>query len=298
VAKTKALAVLEKGGLPAELMDAFAPFINEQAEALKTTSTGISKLSAKGGTFRIGDRDFGRQIEVVVLGAVFLNTFFDAAFVEGEVKTPDCFAIGLDDKGLIPDPTAPKIQGWKQRDAAPPEGEKRACTTCWANAFGTAERSPTGRGKACQNRFRLALLHPDELKALAEGKVLNPVLFEIPPSSRIGWAKFSTAVVDGRACGMKLPLFGPVIQLSIKAKGGAWEIEPSLVTNGDGKPTLTFNSREMALKLAEVATAAKVELLRPYASVGAPSEGGPTRRKSSGADRKFVPVKHKARKTA
>ncbi len=127
------------------------------AKASKMSAKGRIKaaggeyISTKGGKFSIGDRIIGDSFPAVVIGAVYENSWFDSKFVEGEPSCPACFAIAYDEEDLAPHPDSPVPQA-------------ETCEECEKNQWGSSEE---GRGKACGNRFRLAVVHGDDTKANA-----------------------------------------------------------------------------------------------------------------------------------
>lgn len=111
-------------------------------------STG-QLLSIKGGILRYGDQAMpGNQALVVVLDSVHENTYFDSRYDPDNPTAPTCYAFGSGDAEMAPHPSMAAFPEYFK-----PQSE--TCTGCKWNQFGSAN---TGRGKACQNRRRLAML--------------------------------------------------------------------------------------------------------------------------------------------
>lgn len=105
-------------------------------------------LSIKGGLFQLGEDVLGDQLIVCVLQSIWENTYFQGKYVEGVPQAPTCYAYGRSAEEMAPHPSMAE-----HPDHFVPQSND--CATCPMNEWGSAE---TGRGKACQNRERLALI--------------------------------------------------------------------------------------------------------------------------------------------
>lgn len=103
-------------------------------------------ISTKGGKFSMGDTVIGNVMDVIVLDYLFENSFYDTPYVDGEANSPACFALDYDEDDMAPHSTSPN----KQADS---------CDECPMNAWGSGD----GKGKACGNRRRLAVVAPDDM---------------------------------------------------------------------------------------------------------------------------------------
>jgi hypothetical protein len=109
-----------------------------------TTAPASSKISTKGMMFTLPDgKSSAGPLNCVVLDYTNMNTYYEAAYVEGQYAEPDCMAVGREIKSMAPSDTVTN----KQSDA---------CDICPKNEFGSK-----GRGKACQNKVLLAILPED-----------------------------------------------------------------------------------------------------------------------------------------
>lgn len=105
-------------------------------------------LSISGGVLKIGDDEIeGNQLCVVILDSVYVNAYYAQKWEAGQKTAPKCFAIAVEDDDLAPHPS---MEG---SDYFEPQHDQ--CAGCPMNAYGSAD---TGRGKACGNRRRLALI--------------------------------------------------------------------------------------------------------------------------------------------
>jgi hypothetical protein len=123
----------------------------QQAEkyAAQEQLQGGTFLSTRGGVLKFGDEEMpGNQACVIVLDCVHENTLYTERFDDDKRASPICYAFGRDSDEMAPHPSM----------AQHPEyfvAQNATCSGCPANAWGSAD---TGRGKACQNRRRLALI--------------------------------------------------------------------------------------------------------------------------------------------
>lgn len=103
--------------------------------------------------------------------------YYIGVYQEGANQPPDCASID----GIKPDPGVPSPQN-------------KVCGTCRHNAFGTAPNG--GRGKACQDHIRTAvLLLPYMTKKIMGGKpLIAPVFLKIPPDSLKSWKAYGESL--------------------------------------------------------------------------------------------------------
>ncbi len=148
----------------------------KEGKAPKEKPLAGNFISANGGkmVFSIGGAKLGDVIECVVIGWRFENSWHDYGYVAGEPYPPTCFSVGVDEDEMQSHETSPDRQG----------GANHGCIDCELNEWG----SGIGKGKACGNRRRLALV-VDADKGKPEIKMLS-----IPPTSLANWKKFMESV--------------------------------------------------------------------------------------------------------
>jgi hypothetical protein len=112
---------------------------------------------------------------------VLLNKYYSIAYDGDNIQPPDCYAFGRDEKKLAPH----EVAGKKQCEF---------CANCAKNQFGSAAQ---GRGKACSNRRKLALVEAGTLlnrkfKAYDKEELerANVGYLEIPPTSINTWGAY------------------------------------------------------------------------------------------------------------
>lgn len=120
----------------------------EEYAAQEANVGGGAFFSIKGGTLAFNGNPIpGNQMAVVILDSILANVFYPGEYDPDSPQTPVCYAFGRDEKTLAPHDESEE----KQNDA---------CDGCPKNQFGTADR---GKGKACANRRRLALIPAGEI---------------------------------------------------------------------------------------------------------------------------------------
>lgn len=111
--------------------------------------TGGTFLSVRGGTMSIGEEQMpGNQVCVIILDAVKENTYYAGAYDPENAAAPTCYAFGRGVEDMAPHPSMEA-----HPDYFVPQSSD--CASCQWNVYGSADK---GKGKACQNRRRLALI--------------------------------------------------------------------------------------------------------------------------------------------
>ena len=154
-------------------------------------------ISIRNSKFSFQGNDLGSTLDVVVLNHAFINSYYDSLYDPDNPSPPACFAIALDDDGMAPHETSPNPQG---------DEVNGTCVGCWANQFGSDAR---GRGKACKNNRRLAVIpgHDGWEESLAEPQI---AYLSVPPTSLAAWRGY----VNKLGKGMKKPTFAFVTRMT------------------------------------------------------------------------------------
>ena len=131
-------------------------------------------LSARGGTLMLGDEVLpGNQACVIILDAIFENTYYAGKF-DPDVKAPPvCYAFGRGPEGQAE--MAPHES--MQADLSYFEPQSTDCASCKWNEWGSAD---TGRGKACQNRRRLSVIPAGYYKPKRGSRDMDLEIFDDP----------------------------------------------------------------------------------------------------------------------
>lgn len=139
-----------------------------------------ASIGIKGKKFKYKDEVIGRVASFVIVDFIRANSFYDEAFHEDEIVLPGCMALSVDGEDMAPVPGCPS----QQNDT---------CDGCEQNAWGSAD---VGRGKACAEQYKLAVLavNPDDK---AEDYSNCPMAtMTCPPTSKKNFGAFVRAVED------------------------------------------------------------------------------------------------------
>jgi len=152
------------------------------AQAAKEKVFGsVKSVNVQGGVMMIDNEAVeGNEIRVIVLGSVFENQYYDGPYDPKNPTVPVCYAFGdpeAEDPEEAMAPVAEDVDDQQHSD----------CASCSLNVMGSAT---VGRGKACKNIRRLALITEDALEspeALAEAEVRQ---MKLPVMSVKYWSKY------------------------------------------------------------------------------------------------------------
>jgi hypothetical protein len=137
-------------------------------------------LSVKGGVLKYrGEVIKSGELDCVVVASILENCYRPGKYDADNPTSPICYSFGRDEKTMKPHEKSEKPQS-------------DSCKTCQWNEYGTAD---TGRGKACKNIRRLAIIPIDALDKGADGIADADVThFELPVTSSTGWSKYVTSL--------------------------------------------------------------------------------------------------------
>ena len=110
----------------------------------KTERASVNKISFKSGVMTYMDSPMKDNIlDCVVLAAVKENVYYTEKYRAADISPPACFALALPEDDLIP-------------HADVPEPQSTTCSVCPMFQWGSDPEG--GRGKACKERRRLAVI--------------------------------------------------------------------------------------------------------------------------------------------
>lgn len=163
--KAASKAVAKRGvSLPANWKDQLKQDAQEEAE--NTPAGSGNRISLKrSGQFSFQGADIGDSIDVIIVDHVVMKTYYDEDYDEDNPVPPACFALKRNAKNIAPHKESADVQA-------------ETCEDCWANEW----TSGRGRGKACADKNRLAVLHVDALDDL--------VMLEVPVTSGAAFNKY------------------------------------------------------------------------------------------------------------
>lgn len=138
------------------------------------------------------------ELSVVVLEAVQENQYFGSAYDPENPGPPVCYSF--------------REQGDAEEDMKPHEKvespEHSDCATCPHNVFGSAD---TGKGKACKNIRKLAVIPADAADSAEDISTAEPRILKVPVTSVRGWAGY----VRGKLSELKRPPLAVVTNISL-----------------------------------------------------------------------------------
>jgi len=121
------------------------------AAGMEASTGGGQFFSTRGGILSFNEMPIpGNRMAVVIADAVLENVFYEGKFDAATPKPPTCFAFGRDELSMAPHAAV----------VAAGQAQAATCGECPLNEWASAE---TGRGKACRNTRRLALVSAGEL---------------------------------------------------------------------------------------------------------------------------------------
>jgi hypothetical protein len=119
------------------------------------------------------------EMNCIIVEHLMTKAYYEGKFDPDNRASPVCYAYGQPN----PDGTMPDMV--PHADSEKKQGD--ACDGCRWNAFKTADN---GKGKACKDQRRIALVHADSLKNPA-GLAKAPIAFAmVPVTSVAGWAQY------------------------------------------------------------------------------------------------------------
>lgn len=170
---------------------------------------GGAFFSTRAGVLSVDGQSLpGNEMAVLIVEGILENVFYAGKFDPDELESPTCFAFGRDEADMEPHLNV------QQNGTA----QNPTCDGCEKNKFGSSD---TGKGKACGNRRRLALLPAGAFdKRTGE---YTPILdsdhyarsemryLKVPPTSIGGYAGY----VKQLSGGLKRPPHGVFTRISI-----------------------------------------------------------------------------------
>lgn len=180
----------------------------EIAAGMEANTGGGQFFSLKSGILSWQDAPLaGNQMAVVVLDSVLENVFYEGKYDPDTPQGPMCFAFGRDEKDLAPHSIVMEAGN----------NQSEGCHDCPMNEWGSAD---VGRGKACRNTRRLAMIPAGTFDQNGKFELNEDV--EHYASTAIGFMKLPVTSVKGYASFVKQvagtlrrPPFGIVTKVKV-----------------------------------------------------------------------------------
>lgn len=210
-----------------------------KAAAAEKPAGSFRSVGTRGGILTVDDTPVkGNAIRCVVLMSMHENQYYEGAFDPSNIQVPQCYAFGEPDgegADMHPHPECA-------------EKQSEACEGCWANEMGSAD---TGRGKACKNIRRLALVTEDAMESASALEEAEIRALKVPVTSVKNWSKFVHRVAEE----MQRPSWGVVCLISAVADPKTqfkltFEFESLVSFDQALMDTLTRRRAELAREMA------------------------------------------------
>ena len=171
--------------------------VKAQQEAEK--AQGGQFISIKSGVMSYGGLPVqGNKADMVVLESVFENAFYPDKFGTSDNTSPACYAFSTSGgPDMAPHP-----------DAEHPQS--KTCRECPHNKFGSADGG-RGKGKACANRRRLAVISAAAVSSAEEVNNAPTAYLRVPPTSTRYWS----AYVQNVLARTDMPFFASITNIGV-----------------------------------------------------------------------------------
>lgn len=199
---TKNVAAKKPGKAMVSWSEELARRAQMAASIEENVGSGGAFISLRGGRLQYNGAEVpGNKMNVVVLDHILEYTFYLNGFDPDNPQPPDAYALGRDENTLR----------WHENSIAELDGEPIAgelCKNSSINQWGSAEK---GKGKACKNQRRLALITEDEAADVESIKEATPVFLRVPVTSVKAWAGYVRQLEKT----LQRPPLGVVTEISV-----------------------------------------------------------------------------------
>lgn len=134
-------------------------------------------IGIKGKKFKYKNDVIGRVANFVIVDFIRANAYYDTPFHEDTIELPACLALSVDGENMVPLEHAPRKQNAQ-------------CDGCEQNAWGSAD---IGRGKACAEQYRIAVLAVDHSRKETYANC-EMATITVPPTSKQNFGDYVHAL--------------------------------------------------------------------------------------------------------
>lgn len=175
MATTKKTTAGSKTTAVAKWDEALAARAKLANKAVQNIGGGGQFISLKGGVMSYNDAPVDdNELDVIIPSFVLENQYYVGKYNPKVQQAPVCYAFGTDEDEMVPHEKSPD-----------PQADR--CSECPHNEWGSDPEG--GRGKACKNVARLAILPADCLEEGAEGvRSAQEAFVKVPVTSMKNWA--------------------------------------------------------------------------------------------------------------
>ncbi len=258
-------------------MTAWEKEMEEQADVAVgslPSSGGGNFIKTAGGQLSLNGNAFpDNQVSCVIVRHVSENSYYEGAYDPENAAPPSCFAFS------VPGARDPGKSMAPHEEATEPQSE--ICLDCPNNEWGSAA---TGRGKACKNIVRIALLASDCLDSVEDMKDSPLCIMKVPVTSVKGFTSYVKTVADK----FRRPPFGVVTEITAIP-----DPKTQFKISFNVEPKSLIKDAKIFEALMERVEAAKEELIVPYQAME--EEEAPVRTPRRAVGKKKATVKKKKR---
>lgn len=166
----------------------------QTAEAEKPSGNWVS---FKNGILSIGGNPMkGNKVEGSIIHSVFENQWYKERYDPNNPTAPHCYALSETDDDLKPHP-----------DSAEPQSP--TCAECPKNQWGSDPGG--GKGKACKNVRRLAMIHRSDLEVEKVSKA-EVAVAKLPVTSVKNWSTYAHQIANV----LKMPPLAVITEMSVE----------------------------------------------------------------------------------
>lgn len=166
------------------------------AEAVKDEVISGTWMSVKAGRLSIDKVPVaGNVLDCVIIAHAYENAYYEGKYDPNNPQPPVCYAINAEEDEMAPHEKAGKPQN-------------TSCIGCPKNEWGSDPAG--GKGKACKNVRRLALIPADVLDDAEKVKQAEAIFLKLPVLSVRNWSQY----VNATAAEFKRPPFAVMTQIS------------------------------------------------------------------------------------
>lgn len=187
-----------------------AKFAEESAK-MEENSGGGQFFSIRAGVLSFQDNQLpNNEMAVIIIDSIIENTYYEGEYDPDVPAAPTCFAFGRVEDEMAPHKLV--FEAGNQQC-----GTSGLCDGCEMNEFGSADK---GRGKACKNTRRLAMIPVgrftkdgslDLIEDLEHYQTVEPGYMKLPVTSVKGYSTFVKQV----ATSLKRPPFGIITKVKV-----------------------------------------------------------------------------------
>lgn len=172
----------------------------EFANMAKAAAKKVVLPSAKSFSIRGGQLTFGgvaipnNELRAVIVGFVYENQYYVDSYDPDSVQTPVCYAFGTDEDEMAPSEDVHEQQ----------------CGDCASCPMNQWDSGPNGKGKACKNVLRLALISEEDLENIEEAEIAS---LKIPVTSRMNFLAYFANDIAKK---LSRPIWSVVTEVTVK----------------------------------------------------------------------------------